>query len=304
MPIADPSSSDLPAQRGPLRAALVALRPRQWTKNLLLFAGIVFAAETGDGRRWGLAVAAFVAWCAASSAAYLVNDVHDLDADRRHPAKRRRPVAQGELAPRAALALAALLAVAALGVTAALGPGTLACLVAFLGLQLAYTTVLKRIVLVDVVAIAGLFVLRAVGGARAVEVPVSGWLLVCTALLALFLGLGKRRAELGVVDGDDPGATRASLAHYDRRLLDVALALVAAATVVAYAVYALVARETVALVATVPLVALGVGRYLMLLRRGTRGEEPENVLLDDRPILVLVAVWALACAVILALAEG
>lgn len=283
-------------RRGPLRAALVALRPRQWTKNLLLFAGIVFAAEIDDPVRWLQAVAAFIAWCAASSAAYLGNDVRDALEDRRHPVKRRRPVARGELAPRAALALAAGLAVVALAISVALGPAVVAVLLAFLALQAAYTLGLKTLVLVDVLVIALLFVVRSVAGALAVDVRISPWLLVCTGLLALFLGLGKRRSELAASNGH----ARKALSGYDLGLVDQLLTIVAAATIVTYALYTVLARDSKALLVTVPLVVLGVFRYLLLLRRTTRGEEPENVLLRDPWILGVVAVWTAACAGILA----
>ncbi len=180
------------------RRGLRCARPRQWTKNLLLFAGIVFAAQLGDPSRWVAAITAFVAYCAASSAAYLVNDVRDVASDRLHPVKRGRPIARGELAPRTALALAAALGVLALALGAALGPASLACVVAFAVLQAAYSLGLKSLELVDVITIAGLFVLRAAAGAIAVDVRISQWLLLCTFLLALFVALGKRRAELGL----------------------------------------------------------------------------------------------------------
>src|SRR3954470_7515065 len=144
---------DLHRPRRPAVAALVALRPRQWSKNLLLFAGIVFAARLGDPLRWGEAVAAFVAYCAASSAAYVVNDLRDLEQDRAHPTKRLRPLARGELSPRTAVAMAAVLALVALGVAAVLGPASLGLLVGFLVLQLAYSYRLKHVVLIDVMAI-------------------------------------------------------------------------------------------------------------------------------------------------------
>jgi 4-hydroxybenzoate polyprenyltransferase len=291
-----------------VRAALVALRPRQWTKNLLVFAGIVFAARLGDPVRWAEAVAAFVAWCAASSAAYLVNDVRDAAEDRRHPAKRRRPVARRELSGRSALVLAGCLAAAALLVAGALGPAVLGSMLAFLALQGAYTTVLKHLVLVDVLAIAALFVVRSAAGALAVDVRISPWLLVCTGQLALFLALGKRRSELVLVassprDGDTSGGeagTRRSLGGYELGLVDQLLTVVAAATIATYALYTILAHDAPALVATVPLVVLGVFRYLLLLRRTTRGEEPENVLLRDPWILAVVALWVVACAAILA----
>ena len=287
---------ELPARRAPLVAVLVALRPRQWTKNLLLFAGIVFAAQLGDASRWVAAIAAFVAYCAASSAAYLVNDVRDADSDRLHPVKRLRPVARGELAPNRALALAAGLTAAALGLAAALGPASLACLVAFIALQGAYSLGLKAIELVDVLVIAGLFVLRASAGAIAVDVRISQWLLLCTFLLALFVALGKRRAELGLQGVQ----ARPALAGYAPALVDQLLAIVAAATIAAYAGYTLTAHDSRWLIATLPFVVYGLFRYLMLLHRHGLGEEPEALLVEDLPLLCTVAAWAATCAVILA----
>jgi 4-hydroxybenzoate polyprenyltransferase len=290
---------ELPARRSTLRSALVSLRPRQWLKNLLLFAGIVFAAEIGDPARRAQAVAAFVAYCLASSAAYLVNDLRDVGSDRQHPVKRRRPIARGELRRGVAVALACALAAGAVVLVAALGALSVACLLGFVALQAAYTVRLKHIVLVDVLVIAALFVIRAAAGAVAVDVRISPWLLVCTGLLALFLALGKRRAELVLVGGDHtPG--RPVLSGYSLALVDQLLAAVAGATIVAYAVYTLTARDSHALVVTVPLVVFGLFRYLLLLHRRDAGEEPENILLGDIPILVTVAAWALACGAILA----
>ena len=295
--MAEPAAGlELPRRRSRVTAALVALRPRQWTKNLLLFAGIVFAAKLGDAVRWAEAVTAFAAYCAASSAAYLVNDVRDVDADRVHPVKRARPIARGELSPRTALALAAVLAVLALSLTAALGAASLACMVAFGSLQAAYSLKLKAVELVDVLAIAGLFVLRAAAGAIAVDVPISQWLLLCTFLLALFLALAKRRAELGL----EGVRARASLEGYTPALVDQLLGIVAAARSAAYAGYTLAAHDTRWLIATLPLVVHGLFRYLLLLHRRGLGEEPETLLVEDVPLLVTVAAWAAACAVILA----
>lgn len=287
---------ELPRRRSPAATALVAMRPRQWTKNLLLFAGIIFAAQLGDASRWAAAVAAFVAYCAASSAAYLVNDVRDAESDRLHPVKRARPIARGELSPRAALVLAGALALAAFVLAGALGPLSLACLAAFVALQAAYSLGLKTFELVDVLAIAGLFVLRASAGAIAVDVRISEWLLLCTFLLALFVALGKRRAELGL----DGVHARPALDGYSVALVDQLLGIVAAATIAAYTGYALAAHDTRWLVATVPLVVYGLFRYLLLLHRRGLGEEPETLLVEDLPLLVTVAVWAGACAVILA----
>jgi 4-hydroxybenzoate polyprenyltransferase len=289
----------LPVRRGPVRAALVALRPRQWSKNLLLFAGILFAAELGDAVRWVEAVAIFVAYCLASSAAYLANDVRDVDSDRLHPLKRERPVARGELSRRAALALAAGLASAGLGLALALGPVTALLLGLFLALQAAYTLSLRNVVLLDVMAIAGLFVVRAAAGAEAVDVRISPWLLLCTALLALFLALAKRRGEL-VLAGRAATPGRAVLSGYSLALVDQLVTVVTAATIVAYSLYTFGSVHSEAMMLTIPFVVFGLFRYLLLVHRDDLGEEPEHILLSDRPILAAVALWALTAAAILA----
>ncbi|MGH3080339.1 MAG: decaprenyl-phosphate phosphoribosyltransferase [Gaiellaceae bacterium] len=276
---------------------LVALRPRQWPKNLLVFAGLIFAAEYDEPAKWGAAVAAFVAYCAASSAAYLVNDVLDAEEDRRHSSKRNRPVASGALAPERALAVAALLAVAAVGIMAWFGWQSLAYMGGFMALQAAYSLRLKHVVLIDVMAIAALFVIRAAAGAEAVDVQISPWLIVCTALLALFLALAKRRGEL--VSTAANGGGRAVLDGYSFALVDQLVSIVAACTIVAYSLYTFEAREGSAMMATIPFVVFGLFRYLMLMHREDLGEEPENVLLTDVPILATIALWALTSALIL-----
>jgi 4-hydroxybenzoate polyprenyltransferase len=287
----------LPVRRSPARAALVAMRPRQWTKNLLLLAGIVFAAELADPARWAKALVAFTAYCAASSAAYLVNDVRDARTDRLHPVKRRRPVARGELSARAALLLAGALLAVGVALAVWLGATSLALLAAFVSLQTAYTLVLKHVVLVDVITIAALFVLRAAAGAVAVDVRISPWLLACTFLLALLLALGKRRAELVLAAGT---TSRRSLGGYSVPLLDQLLATTAGSAIASYVVYTLTARDSQALVVTVPLVVFGIFRYLLLVHRRGAGEEPDQVLVSDLPVLLTVMVWAVACAGILA----
>jgi 4-hydroxybenzoate polyprenyltransferase len=282
------------------RAALVALRPRQWTKNLLLFAGLLFAGKLGETSLWPEVIVAFVAYCAASSAAYLANDVRDAPNDRDHPVKRFRPVASGELSAARALALAACLTVVALGGAGFLGLGSLAFMGAFVILQAAYSLRLKHVVLIDVLAIAALFVIRAGAGAEAVDVRISPWLLICTGLLALFLALAKRRAELVLVGADEtPG--RPVLEGYSLVLVDQLVTIVAASTVIAYSLYTFTARDSKAMMATIPFVLYGVFRYLLLLHRRDLGEEPENVLLTDVPLMLTLAAWAATSAVILAL---
>ena len=290
--------AERPAWRSVVTAGS-ALRPQQWTKNLLLFAGIVFAAKLGDGVRWAEAGAAFAAYCAASSAAYLVNDVRDREADRAHPLKRRRPIARGELPVRTALALATALGMVAIALTAVLGAESLALLGAFVALQAAYTMRLKHVVLADVLTIAALFAVRAAAGAIAVRVPISPWLLVCTGLLALFLALGKRRGELVLVESQaTPG--RPVLDGYSLAFVDRMVTVVASATVVVYATYTVSAHDSRALPATIPFVVFGLFRYVHLVRRRGLGEEPDQVLVTDKPILIAVALWVAACATVLA----
>jgi 4-hydroxybenzoate polyprenyltransferase len=271
------------------------MRPRQWSKNLLVFAGLVFAAKIGDPLRWIEAGAAFLAYCAASSAAYLGNDVVDADRDRTHPLKRLRPVARGELSRRAAFVAAAALAVLAFGLVAPLGLDSVAFLAGFLALQGAYTLALKHVVLVDVLAIAALFVLRAAAGAIAVDVRISPWLLLVTALLALFLALAKRRSELAVAR-----SARPVLDGYSLPLVDQLISVSVAATIAAYSVYTFTAHDP-ALMVTIPFVVFGLFRYLLLVHRDDLGEEPENILLSDRPLVLAVLGWAVAAAVTLAL---
>jgi 4-hydroxybenzoate polyprenyltransferase len=284
----------LPRPRSPARAAVAALRTRQWSKNLLLFAGLVFAAKLGDAIRWLEAATAFLAYCAASSAAYLVNDLRDAEHDRTHPLKRLRPIARGELAPRGALLLAAGLSVLSFGLIAPLGPASVGFLAAFLALQGAYSLGLKHVVLLDVFVIAALFVLRSAAGAAAVDVRISPWLLIVTALLALFLALAKRRSELVL-----PGSSRPVLDGYSLPFVDQLIAVTVACTIAAYAIYTVTAHSP-ALTATIPFVVFGLFRYLLLVHRDDLGEEPENVLLTDKPLVAAVVLWAVTAAVILA----
>jgi 4-hydroxybenzoate polyprenyltransferase len=298
---ARPFPLSLGRRRGVVRAAAASLRPRQWSKNLLLFGGIVFAAEIGDASRWVEAVTAFVAYCAASSAAYLVNDVRDRVDDRLHPVKRHRPIASGEIPVPTALAVAGGLTIAAVALAALLGPWSLLFLGGFLVLQGVYSLGLKHVVLIDVLVIGGLFVIRAAAGAEAVDVRISPWLLLCTGLLALFLGLAKRRGELVLVGArGTPG--RPVLEGYSLALVDRLVGVVAAATIAAYAVYTVAAHDTYAMVATVPFVVFGVLRYLLLVHRDDLGEEPESVLTRDVPLIATVVLWTATAAAVLSFA--
>jgi 4-hydroxybenzoate polyprenyltransferase len=286
-----------PARHG-LADVVVALRPRQWTKNLLLFAGLLFAAKLGDDERWVPALAAFASYCAVSSAAYLVNDVRDAQQDAKHPTKRRRPVASGAISRRTALAMSAALLCIGLLLTVPLGARPLAFLAAFVIVQLAYTLALKRVVVVDVLVIGALFVLRAAAGAAAIHVHISGWLLVCTGLLSLFLAVAKRRSELVLVLGKLTSG-RPTLAHYSLPVLDRLLPLLGGAAIGAYGAYTSTAHDGLEMIATVPFVVFGVARYLYLVWRRDLGEEPEQVLLTDGATIAAVALWAVTAAMIL-----
>jgi decaprenyl-phosphate phosphoribosyltransferase len=282
---------------GPALAA--ALRPHQWTKNLLVLAGLVFSGHLGDVARWPAAAAVLGAYCLLSSGAYLLNDVRDAEADRRHPTKRLRPVARGDLPPRLALAAAAVLLGAGVAVAGMLGLESLLLALVFVAGQGAYSLVLKRVVLVDALGIAVLFVVRAAAGAAAVDVRISGWLLVCTASLALFLAFGKRRAELVAL----PGApAREALRRYSPQALRLLVPTAAAVALGAYVAYSLTGSDSAEMVATVPFVVFGLGRYLWLMHRRDLGEEPDRLLLADVPVLAAVALWGLSAAAALNMA--
>jgi len=289
------------------RALLVSLRPHQWTKNLFVLAALAFSKHLFDGDAAIRATSAFAVFCGLSGAVYLVNALADLEHDRLHPRKCGRPIASGALGVPAARAAAASLFALGLVAAWALGPGFLLCASAYLALNLAYSFGLKDVVILDVLAIAIGFVLRAVAGAVAIQVAFSDWLLVCTILLALFLALAKRRHEL--VTLPDAVSHRAILAEYSPYLLDQMIAVVTASCLTAYAFYTL-APETVEkyrtdrLAYTIPFVIYGIFRYLYLVHRKEQGGSPGDALLTDRPLLATVALWAAAVVLIVYTAPG
>jgi 4-hydroxybenzoate polyprenyltransferase len=272
-----------PAREGEGGRILAAMRPRQWTTNLLVFAGLLFAAEYDDPVRWAEAIAVFVAYCAASSAASIFNEVRD--------------ATQHRLRPDRALKVAAMLAIFAIAIASWFGWVSLAYMAGFLALEAAYTLWLGHVVLIDVLTVAALFVIRAAAGADAVDASVSAWLVVCTALLGLFLALAKRRGELAAADV----AGRPPPGGYSLARVDPLLSVVAACTIVAYSLYAFIAPDSWAMAVTIPFVAFGVVRCLLLIRREDLGEEPESTLLGDVPLLATAAAWAVTCAVVLEL---
>ena len=283
-----------------LRAIVVSMRPRQWVKNLFVFAGLVFSQRLFTDSAW-TALAAFAVFCALSGAVYLFNDVADRERDRVDPRKRERPVAAGRLPVGVAVAAAVGLVAAGLVLSALLARPFLVTALAYVVLLVAYSVWLKHVVIIDVIVVACGFVLRAVAGAVVIDVEMSGWLLICTIQLALFLALGKRRYEYLALD-KDAARHRPILAEYSPALLDQMIAVVTASTVTAYALYTM-SPETVAkfqthlLPATLPFVLYGIFRYLYLLYRRQLGGNPSELLLNDRALLITALAWI--CAVLL-----
>ena len=284
-----------PTTRGTVSAADWGrlLRPRQWTKNLVVFAGLLFTGSFRHPDAVGEAGLAFVIFCLLSSTGYLLNDVIDAEQDRRHPVKSTRPIAAGRIRPATAVIVAILLASSAL-VDALLLDRIFALIaLAYLAVTLTYTLYWKHQVILDLLAITAGFLLRAVAGAVVLHVEISPWLLVCVSLLALLLGLGKRRFELALL-ADDAHHHRPVLADYSRPFLDQAMTIVASSAAVTYAVYAISSRTAVnhpALVLTAPLVFYCVLRYIYLVFHHEQGGQPEEMLLSDRPLYIAILLW-------------
>jgi len=280
-----------------------SLRPSQWTKNLLVFAGLLFGRKLTDVSEWGDAFIAFGVFCALSGVVYLMNDIIDRESDRNHPTKARRPIASGALPVGTATGAAVVLGAGALAASTLLGPQFVAVAVGYVILQALYSGPFKHIVIIDVLTLSLGFVLRAVAGAVAVHVEIGHWLLVCTVLLALFMALAKRRHEIVLLAGDAP-AHRPILGEYSPYLLDQMIAVVTASTLIAY-IFFTVSPETQAkfgtpwLGLTIPFPLYGIFRYLYLVHRREGGGNPSDLLLNDRPLLFCVALWALAVAVII-----
>lgn len=290
-------------QRSLASNLLRSLRPGQWTKNLVIFAGLLFGRRLTDPAAVAVVVAAFVVFCALSGVVYLINDVVDRESDRRHPVKARRPIASGALSPRTAVVAAAVLGIGALAAAFRLGTAFGVVAVAYVALQGLYSGPLKHIVIIDVLAIAVGFVLRAVAGAVVIPVPFSQWLLVCTILLALFLGLAKRRHEI-VLLADGAIEHRPILGEYTPYLLDQMIGVVTASTLVAYVFYTISPETqqkfgTSWLGLTIPFPLYGIFRYLYLVHQREGGGSPSDMLLNDRPLLACVALWALAVVLII-----
>lgn len=304
------SSSSVPASAGDqvrgrslATNLLLALRPGQWTKNLVVFAGLIFGQKLLNPADVATASAAFGLFCLLSGVVYLINDIQDRDADRHHPVKSRRPIASGALSVGRAWTAAIVIGVGALAAAFALDRGFFLVGLSYLLLQISYSLWLKHGAILDVLAIALGFVLRAAAGAVVLHVPFSHWLLVLTLLLALFLATAKRRAEL-VALADGATTHRRSLEHYTLPMLDQMLSVMMACTLLAYAFYT-INPETVAkfgtnhLLFTLPLPIYGLFRYLYLIHRGDSHGNPSDLLLSDRPLQWCILLWGALVAVII-----
>ena len=280
-----------------------ALRPRQWTKNIAIFAALVFARRGLEPQAATHAILAFISFCFLSSGTYVFNDWIDREEDRRHPEKALRPIAAREVRARTVLLLIVLCWAAGLELGVNLGWQFAALGGGYLALQIAYTLELKKHVILDVLAIATGFVIRVLAGGVAIGAPISGWLLLCALLLALFLGLAKRRQELVSLAGE---ATqhRASLGEYSLPLVDQMLSTVAGMCILAYGLYT-VAPDTVAKVGsdslkwTLPFVLYGILRYLFLIHRRNVTGSPEKVLFSDLPTIVNLVLYTAAVFAVL-----
>jgi len=283
-----------------LRDVIRLVRPRQWTKNLAVFAALIFAGELLQVVALGRTSLAFVALCLVSGGLYAANDALDVERDRLHPVKRDRPVASG----RVSVAQAATVAVCFVGaggiLSTWLGLPFLTCVGLYMALQVSYMLWLKHVVIVDMLVIAAGFVVRAIAGAAVISVEVSPWLVICTGLLALFLAAAKRRHELLLL-GDDSADHRPVLDEYSAELLDSFMVTLSAATVTAYALYTFFepAGPKNAMMFTLPFVIYGVLRYQYLVLSKNVGGKPEDVLLGDRATLITVALWATTAIVII-----
>ncbi|MBN1308383.1 MAG: decaprenyl-phosphate phosphoribosyltransferase [Chitinispirillaceae bacterium] len=287
-----------------LAAALISsTRPRQWPKNAFIFAALLFSKNTFHLPMLGKTVAGFIVLCLLTGATYLFNDIIDRRNDRTHPEKSKRPIAAGLLAVPTAAIAAAVMAIAGLGIALPLDRQFSEVALVYLVLQFAYSTLLRRVVILDVLAITCGFVLRVLAGAVIIHVEISSWLLACTFLLALFLALCKRRHELMIL-GEGAGKHRIVLGDYSIPLVDQMISVTTASTVLAYTLYTM-SEQTIAkfgterLVATVPFVVYGIFRYLYLVHIRKAGGSPEALLLTDAPLIAAVVLWAITAGAII-----
>ncbi|RAR43443.1 decaprenyl-phosphate phosphoribosyltransferase [Paenibacillus sp. MDMC362] len=274
------------------------LRPKQWTKNLLIFAAPLFSFEVVNPGVLFDTLIGFFLLSFVSGCVYIVNDYADREADRNHPVKKYRPMASGALPPKLAIGFGALLLVASLVISYLLNPLFTVLLVLYFAMNVAYSFRLKHIVIIDIMIIAAGFVLRAIAGGLVIHVPFTPWFLLCTMLLSLFLAIGKRRHELHLLQ-HDKGSHRKVLDQYSFDLLDQMSSIVTTATIISYSLFTFTSGRTVHLMWTIPLVIYGMFRYLYLIHIEKKGGAPDRVLLEDAHILVTVILYVISVVGIL-----
>lgn len=290
----------LPAVSKPVSAwpYLALLRPKQWTKNLLVFAALIFSVKAVDASLLLRSLTGFALFCLVSGCVYILNDYMDQEADRRHPEKCRRPIASGQVKPQLAVLEGVVLLGTSLAVAWLLDPLFAALLLLYFGINIAYSVRLKHVVIVDIMVIAFGFVLRALAGAVVIQVSFTPWFLLCTMLLALFLAISKRRHELYLLR-TAKGEHRRVLTQYSPELVNQLNSIVTTATIMSYSLFTFNSGHTLHLMWTIPLVMYGIFRYLYLIHMQGKGGRPEKVLLEDRPILLTVCLFAVMVVVIL-----
>ncbi len=280
------------------------MRPRQWAKNAFVFAPLIFARELFDLHQDLIALQAFLAFNVVASLVYTINDVVDAPHDRLHPEKRTRPVASGALSAKQALWFAFLLFLILCALTGTMDVRFIAVVAIYLVMNLLYTFRLKRVVLLDIFIIAAGFMLRVIGGAFAIAVNVSSWLVLCSLFISLFLGFGKRRAEILRIDDEGSEVQRSVLAAYNIAFLDQMITITAAGAVISYALYTVAPRtiemfETEKLIYTTIFVCYGIFRYLFLTHQSTQTENPTNLVTTDKVIFVTGLLWIASCIFII-----
>jgi len=284
-------------------ALIAAMRPKQWTKNLVIFAGLVFSQNFFHLGFLKVSVLAFIAFCLNASSVYIINDIKDLEQDRLHPVKKFRPLPAGRISTRQAAFLSVILAVISLALAFWLNLHYGALLALYWVMMIVYSFALKHVVIVDIMIISAGFIIRAISGAVVLDVMISRWLLACAIFLSLFLILAKRRNEI-VELGANASEHRAILDEYGERFLDQMIAVVTACTVISYVLYTVdpgtVQKfHTANLILTVPFVIYGIFRYLYLVYQKNMGGRPEMILLADRPLLLSVFLWVAVSVFIL-----
>lgn len=284
-------------------AAIKTLRPKQWTKNFFVFVPLVFSVKLFDANSLLISLKAFISFCLVSGALYTLNDLCDLREDQMHPVKKNRPLASGRLTKRSAYIIIAMTAGASLALAISINPNFLLIILSYATMQILYSSWLKHVVIIDIFTVAAGFFLRVIGGALAIKVEISSWLIICTILLALFLSMTKRRHEFLILV-EKAREHRPSLKEYNPYLLDQMISVVTASTLIAYCLYT-ISDDTVRkfgsrnLIFTTPFVLYGIFRYLYLVHQKDQGGTPEEMILRDKPLLVNIVLWIISILFIL-----